>query len=144
MKTMPVKQEVYVGDKRFYIVHGCPRNPLYGYLRPDMSREDLINYLRETPLKKEPVKADYVVVGHTHIAFKLEVMGRTVVNPGSVGQPRDGDPRASYMIVDLGENSVRHYRVKYDIDNVVAKPEKLSLEHRYLEWLKNILYKAVI
>ena len=47
------------------------------------------------------VEADLVVVGLTHIPASLNIRGTAVYNPGSVGQPRDGDPRASYVILDL-------------------------------------------
>ena len=42
------------------------------------------------------VDADIVCVGHSHMQFNLQVDGTVVLNPGSVGQPRDGDPRAAY------------------------------------------------
>ena len=46
------------------------------------------------------VEADVVCVGHTHIQFNIQVNGVMVLNPGSVGLPRDGDPRAAYAVID--------------------------------------------
>ena len=46
---------------------------------------------------------------------------RLVVNPGSVGQPRDGDPRASYLILDWNELTIEHRRVEYPVEATQAK-----------------------
>jgi diadenosine tetraphosphatase ApaH/serine/threonine PP2A family protein phosphatase len=45
---------------------------------------------------------------------------RALANPGSVGQPRDGDPRASYMVLDPGAGSMTWHRVAYDVESVQA------------------------
>ena len=52
---------------------------------------------------------------------------RFIINPGSVGQPRDGDPRASYAVYDSESNSVMHHRVEYDIAVTQARMEGLGL-----------------
>jgi diadenosine tetraphosphatase ApaH/serine/threonine PP2A family protein phosphatase len=59
----------------------------------------------------------------------VEVDGRFLANSGSVGQPRDGDPRASYMLIDLEEDSisVSHRRIRYDIDEVAERMRSLGL-----------------
>jgi diadenosine tetraphosphatase ApaH/serine/threonine PP2A family protein phosphatase len=46
---------------------------------------------------------------------------RLIINPGGVGQPRDGDPRASYAIYDSEAGSISHYRIPYDIGTTQAK-----------------------
>ena len=51
----------------------------------------------------------------------LEGSARYMINPGSVGQPRDSDPRASYLIDDRSTNTVVNHRVAYDIDGAAAK-----------------------
>lgn len=68
---------------------------------------------------------DIIGVGHTHQAFavnsrKFHDWAGLTLNPGSVGQPRDGDPRAQYATVDPDTLDVTHHRVEYDIDSVVA------------------------
>jgi putative phosphoesterase len=65
--------------------------------------------------------ADLVVVGHTHVAYEVKQKGVWVVNPGSVGMPKDGDPRASYAVLDTASRSVAFGRASYDIDTVVSK-----------------------
>ena len=79
-------QRCTLGGKRFLLVHATPRDPLDEYLLKDP----------ETWAKRlQNVDADIVCVGHSHMQFNLEVDGVVVLNPGSVGLPRDGDPRAA-------------------------------------------------
>lgn len=65
----------------------------------------------------EPYLDDYdgLVLGHTHVQHKEIVDGRAVINPGSVGQPRDEDHRAAYAILDTETNSVELRRIEYDV-----------------------------
>ena len=67
------------------------------------------------------VEADVVCVGHTHMQFNLAVDGVVVLNPGSVGQPRDGDPRAAYAVID--DNKIELKRVEYPVEETVARIE---------------------
>src|SRR5256885_331704 len=62
----------------------------------------------------EGVEADIVCVGHTHQQYALEVGGTLVVNPGSTGLSRDGDPRAAYAILE--SNRVELRRVEYPVE----------------------------
>ena len=64
--------------------------------------------------------ADIVLVGHTHIPFRLDLDGIQVVNPGSVGQPRDGDPRAAWLELDLDAWEAIYRRTEYDIGGAAA------------------------
>jgi predicted phosphodiesterase len=59
-----------------------------------------------------------LVLGHTHVQHHESYDEGIVLNPGSVGQPRDGDPRAAYAIVDMDAMSVEEHRVEYDIETV--------------------------
>ncbi len=144
LRTLPLKVEVKVNDTRFYIVHGSPRNPLYGYLKPSLSSSEILFYLTPSPLSAKPriVDADYVVVGHTHIQWSTSVGSLRVLNPGSIGQPRDGDPRASYAVIDLDSNSIELHRVKYDVEVVLRKYKSLGVEGKYYSLLEYILRNA--
>lgn len=76
--------------------------------------------------------------GHTHIQ-KIEQHGDIVYfNPGSVGQPRDGDPRASFAIVE-DDGKVRMIRVMYNIDEIVEIMRSLGFEER----ISSCLYEGV-
>lgn len=66
-------------------------------------------------------------MGHTHIQHQETVDGRLVVNPGSVGQPRDSDPRAAYAVVDTDEQTADLRRIAYDIRSVKSKVQELDM-----------------
>lgn len=61
---------------------------------------------------------DALVLGHTHVQGHERYAEGVVLNPGSVGQPRDHDPRAAYAVLDLDTLDVEERRVEYDIDSV--------------------------
>jgi predicted phosphodiesterase len=70
------------------------------------------------------------VLGHTHIQHQATIDGRLVVNPGSVGQPRDGDSRAAYAVLHTEDPDVDLHRVGYDIGRVVDRIEAVGLPER--------------
>lgn len=97
---------------RVACVHARPSDPLYGYLSPD--REV---WAREL----EGVIADLVLVGHTHLPLDFRIGRQRLINPGSVGQPKDGDPRAAFALVVDGEPQL--CRIEYDVEQTVAALE---------------------
>ncbi|MFP4590429.1 MAG: metallophosphoesterase family protein [Halobacteriales archaeon] len=101
-------------DGRVRVVHGHPRDP------------DRYTYPEEVTgaiLMDEPV----LVLGHTHVQFEKAVEGGLVVNPGSVGQPRDGDPRAAYAVLDPEAREVALRRVAYDVERTQAAVHEAGL-----------------
>ncbi len=70
----------------------------------------------------EMAAADVILCGHTHLPFYKQAGRATFINPGSVGRPDDGDPRASYAVlnIDKGKLSVEFFRVEYDVEAAVA------------------------
>jgi putative phosphoesterase len=105
---LPVTQMVTLNNVRFFLVHASPRDPLDEYAPPDADFWGR---------RLQNVEADVVCVGHTHQPYVLEVGGKLVVNPGSVGQPRDGDPRSSYAILEDFKVDLR--RLEYDVETTV-------------------------
>ena len=105
LTRLPVTRRITVDGKRFYLVHATPRDPFDEYLRDDREAWEA---------RLQGVDADFVLVGHSHMPFCLELDRLTVINPGSVGQPRDGDPRCAYALIENGRIELR--RVQYDID----------------------------
>jgi putative phosphoesterase len=93
------------GGMSFAVFHGSPRAPNEYVFEWDLT-EKLV----------EGVNADVMVLGHTHVPFVARLGALTVVNPGSVGQPRDGDPRASFAVIDTSSLDVRIVRKAYDVD----------------------------
>ncbi len=107
------------------LFHGSARDPVWEYVLSDTVA------LTTLELTEEPV----VLVGHSHAALHVQLhsdgfdgglspagtqldlaQGRVLINPGSVGQPRDGDPRAAYLVLDLGARTATFRRVEYDIE----------------------------
>ena len=85
----------------------------------------------------EHVDVDFVCVGHTHVPMHLELKSTQVVNPGSVGQPRDGDPRAAYAIIDDGQ--VELHRIEYDIDRTIAHMRSAEIAPNIIHQAESIL-----
>ncbi|MDO8132003.1 MAG: metallophosphoesterase family protein, partial [Candidatus Brocadiales bacterium] len=77
-------------------------------------------------LEINDIEADVVFIGHTHLPMIREVDGIKIINPGSVGQPRDGIPMVSYAVWEDGKVEIK--RVAYNIDAAVkGLQEKVSL-----------------
>jgi diadenosine tetraphosphatase ApaH/serine/threonine PP2A family protein phosphatase len=119
LSTLPLRIE----EGEFTLVHGSPREPIWEYLTSiSIAGENYAFF-----------KSRYCLVGHSHVplvftksksgvlAGQLPGYGATlgkerlIINPGAVGQPRDGDPRASYVIYDSEAKTIKLYRVPYDI-----------------------------
>lgn len=71
-----------------------------------------------------------LALGHTHIQHEATVDKRLIVNPGSVGQPRDGTPTSAYAILETDPLDVTLHRVAYDIDRVISRVTELDLPAR--------------
>jgi len=112
LRTLP--DERLVCDGRVRLVHGHPDDP-DRYTFPDEFGPDLLG------------EEDVLVLGHTHLQHHEAYDGGIVVNPGSVGQPRDGDPRAAYAVLDLDEMRVSEHRTQYDVDRVVDAVSEAGL-----------------
>lgn len=127
---LPLTRTLVLDNKRFLLVHATPRDPLDEYVMRDPEA-----WTR----RLERVEADFVCVGHSHMQFVLQAGGATVINPGSVGQPRDGDPRAAYAVIEDGK--VRLRRVEYPVDRAIARFNALDLPEKakrlYAESLAN-------
>jgi putative phosphoesterase len=107
--------------KRIYMAHGSPNDTMWEYVLPS-THSDLFDYY----LQK--VNADIIALGHTHLAFQWRSeAGGLVFNPGSVGQPRNGDSRASYAILEVGADGdkdqvkVETKMVEYDVERAAKK-----------------------
>jgi len=106
------------------LFHGSPRDPVWDYV---LSESVAVESLARTT-------APVVLVGHSHVALGLRSDGaalsgglapagtivelsgvRVLLNPGSVGQPRDGDPRAAWLLLDLAAGTAAFRRVAYDV-----------------------------
>ncbi len=128
LSRLPVTRTVSLNGSRFLMVHATPRDPLDEYHFPDpdfWSR------------RLQDVEADVICVGHTHYPYVLEVGDKLVINPGSVGQPRDGDPRSCYALID--GNHIQLKRIEYPIEDTVDTILKSSLPEPAKGWLIEVL-----
>jgi len=127
----------------FTLCHGSLRDPLWEYVT---SPEAAMATLRIA-------QTDHCCNGHTHIPALFTMMGdvgvivrpgpetshqlqrRTLLNPGSVGQPRDGDPRASYAVLDTEAGTVTFYRASYRIDETQRRIRARGLPEMFADRL---------
>jgi putative phosphoesterase len=128
LATLPLTQVVTLDDIRFFLVHATPFDPLDEWAPPEADF-----WAR----RLERVEADVICVGHTHQPYVLEVGDKVVVNPGSVGLPRDGDPRASYAIIEDGRVELK--RIDYPIAEALRPIEQSSLPERAKDMLTEVL-----
>lgn len=132
-------------------VHGSPRRPINEYIFPD----DVNNAPDKLSTIFERVPR-VCVVGHTHVpgvftdepdfyppgeltdsTYQFTESEKAIINVGSVGQPRDMDPRSSYVV--LGERGVTFVRVAYDVETVAAKIRAVP---QLPEWLADRLFEG--
>ena len=120
-----------VGDLQVALVHGSPRR-INEYLyedRPEASLERLL----------EMVEADVLVCGHTHLPYHRTLgSGRHVVNAGSVGKPKDNDPRACYVILsaDGSDLDIQFIRVPYDVEKAAKAIETTEMPDEFAMMLR--------
>ena len=116
LKRLPLFLRLTVKNMKFHLVHGSPSDPLNEYVHPEVARRTSESLLKEA-------NADVLIMGHTHVPMSLHINGKLILNPGGVGQPRDRDPRASYMLLEVEEGHVSftHHRVEYDIDKAARE-----------------------
>jgi diadenosine tetraphosphatase ApaH/serine/threonine PP2A family protein phosphatase len=120
-----------IGDLRVLLVHGSPRK-INEYLyadRPNSSLERLLDL----------AEAEVLICGHTHIPYhRVLPSGRHVVNAGSVGKPKDRDPRACYILLDAQgtDLQVDFIRVPYDVERAAQAIEASDMPHEYAAMLR--------
>ncbi len=124
------------------LVHGSPFKPIWEYLLDT----------RSATISFEFFDTHYCFVGHTHLPVlyylpddrqtaqlivpehisQMTLAPRAILNPGSVGQPRDRDPRAAYALLDMENFTWEWHRVEYDIQNVQERMRKENLPERHI------------
>ncbi len=101
--SLPTERTIF--DDRLKVVHGHPEDP-NRYTYPEEFGSHLL------------ADESMLVMGHTHVQHVESTTAGIVLNPGSVGQPRDRDPRAAYAVLDLDTETATPHRVEYNIDQV--------------------------
>ncbi|MDY6964494.1 MAG: metallophosphoesterase family protein [Halobacteriota archaeon] len=136
-----LKKEMRFGDA--YMVHGSPMDPISEYVDNSFVAEESLNFVDDI----------IIIVGHTHVPcsfservgkIELErylhggtftIDTRSVLNPGSVGQPRDGNPMASYAILEFSKREFTVFRTYYDIGKASEKILKAGIPKSLAERL---------
>lgn len=131
LSCLPLSLEIELDHLQLYLVHASPRDPMNEYLHnsPQVWEERL-----------KDIEADIICVGHTHFPYVCKLSDKRVLNPGSVGQPRDGNPRASYAIIENGEIELK--RVSYDIEKTINQMQLSGLSKEAIQAARRILYSG--
>ncbi|MDV3277439.1 MAG: metallophosphatase family protein [Nitrososphaerales archaeon] len=122
LKALPKEIRVDFGGVRTYLTHGSPDDNLWEYVDPSTHLDLFGHYLSKLGVR-------LIGFGHTHVPYVWSGENGTVFNPGSVGQPRDMDRRASFAVAtfDRGSVDVEQRRVEYDYKGAAEKIVKAGL-----------------
>lgn len=120
---LPEKLDIKIRDMSFTIAHGS-LNDQEKYIYPDIS----INILEENHNI-----SDFTVLGHTHYPFIKNNGRNIIINPGSVGQPRDISRIASYVLINTENHAITFRRVRFEIDEIIRAAQKYDPEIDYLQ-----------
>ena len=122
---MPSIKKLSIGNYKILLCHGSPWDRDI-YIYPDAD-EGVVNKMFEY----DP-DFDVLVYGHTHYPVIWEKNKKKIINPGSVGQPRDRKPGAAWALWDTDTNDVTFYRENYDVDPVIEMCRKYNPDIKYL------------
>lgn len=131
LRSLMPEIRLTLGGMQVLLVHGSPRK-INEYLfenRPDAGLERLM----------DTASVDLLVCGHTHKPYhRILPSGRHVINDGSVGKPKDGDPRACYITLKINGDQVdvEFIRVPYDIELASGAIEASEMPHEYAQMLR--------
>lgn len=131
LRDLPSSIPLTLGDLRVLLVHGSPRkvNEYLYETRPGESFERIL----------DGVDVDVLVCGHTHLPYhKVLPSGRHVINAGSVGKPKDGDPRAGFVVLraEGRDLQVEFVRVPYDVEAAARAIEATDMPHEFAQMLR--------
>jgi len=130
----------------FTLVHGSPRSPIWEYITNEMRAAAnfdqfatpacLVGHTHVPALYLQPSPGESILARVPGPGDSVEVgRARLIANPGGVGQPRDGDPRAAYAIYDTDSGILEWHRVEYPIRVTQQRMRDLGLPRRLIERL---------
>jgi len=127
LQSFPRELGLEVAEKKILVTHGSPK-----------SIEEHIYH--DTPVEQlkaiaEGVKADVIIVGHSHDQFFRQAGEVCFVNPGSVGRPGDGNPQTSYAILSFNPFNVELIRLDYDVEAAIDSIRKKALPESFAQML---------
>lgn len=133
LRNLPLAETPERDGRRFYLCHAIPSNPLYGYCSEG---SDL------WPKELEQIDAEFLLVGHTHTPFIRKVGNKTVVNPGSLGQPKTGKPDACYAVWEDGRFELKQFA--YPVEKAVHRIEHMPVSAEVKHDLATVLRKGSV
>jgi len=130
LRNLPYQIQREIEGHRVVLVHGSPAR-LNEYLFEDLPDEVFAAHLEST-------RADVLLFGHTHKPFHKVLNGRHLVNTGSAGKPKHGDPNATYALLDLkpGAVQVEIVEVPYDYEAAARAIEATDLPPEFAQMLR--------
>ncbi len=128
LRGMPLTVEIQRGNTRFYLCHAIPSDPLFGYCEADSPR-----WITEI----QGISADVILTGHTHVPMKRQEGGKVIANPGSLGQPKTGNPDACYAVWEDEKLELKSY--PYPVRKTVSKIRALPIPAPLRDELATIL-----
>lgn len=125
----------HLSGPRIILVHG---NPVLNTVYWTQDRPD--SFAQEMAALAGARAGDVLAFGHTHKPWQKEIGGIHFVNTGSVGRPKDGDPRAGYVLLDVGVDQAVHaefVRVTYDVERACEAIVQSTLPHDFADYLRS-------
>jgi len=130
MKSLPAEIKFTAEGKKVWLFHATPKkNNLYWFEdRPE-------KFFQEMADKGD---ADIMIYGHIHKPYRKDINGKVFINAGSVGKPKDGDPRACVAIADITRSAIKteFIRVAYDVEKVATAISSRGLPDYFAEKLR--------
>jgi putative phosphoesterase len=130
MKKLSSEISFTCGWRKVRLFHATPKkNNLYWYEeRPEKFFQEMA----------EKTNADILIYGHTHKPYRKDLEGKVFINAGSVGKPKDGDPRACFAVVEAASGPVAadFIRVRYDVEKTAAAVIESGLPSYFAEKLR--------
>lgn len=129
LRQLPMQIRVEESKPRILLVHGSPRK-INEYL---YENRPLTTFERIARL----ARTDILLFGHTHLPYEKVVMGTHFINCGSVGKPKDGNPEAGYVILNLGRKIKPDFRrVPYDVEDAARAIRESKLPNAFADALE--------
>jgi putative phosphoesterase len=129
LQSLPFDHRETIARREVLFVHGSPRK-INEYVYEDRPASVFKNIARVA-------SADVLFFGHTHLPYQKQVERTLFVNTGSVGKPKDGDPRAGYVVADFGETlNITVRRVDYDVASAAQAVRESGLPTHFAALLE--------
>ena len=129
LKNLVSKRSLVIDNIKILLVHGSPWDPINEYVYPshDFSKYRALDF-------------DLVFQGHTHYRMKVKEGSCKIINPGSIGQPRDGKG-PSFVVYDTLRKKTEFHEITYDVNKLIQEVKAIGNEPEYLtSVLKRIIY----